>query len=207
MLMQGTSKNTFLPWNHSLRLMSRPASALASSRGKADFSRSPAFDHQGCQANRILGAGMTPCLQISFENLPFCGQRLKSGQQESSNVSSSFEARPPRRSDIWERPMRCCVGTSFCSGATGALPKNQCRGSCKMWGCIGHTRLFANWLPACFISAGPLPRPYGGYEAVFKGPNRCKFSIAGINGGWGAAGPIRQWKSRSPLLGPIVLEE
>lgn len=51
------------------------------------------------------------------------------------------------------------------------------------------------------------PRRMSGYEAIFKGPNRCEFSISGSNGGWGAPGPIRQWKFRSPLLGPITLEE
>lgn len=31
--------------------------------------------------------------------------------------------------------------------------------------------------------------------------------ISGSNGGWGAPVPIRQWKFRSPLLGPVTLEE
>lgn len=46
-----------------------------------------------------------------------------------------------------------------------------------------------------------------GYEAVFRGPNRCEFNVRGSNGGWGAPGPIRQWTFRSPLLGPVTLEE
>ena len=40
-LLEGTTKNTGLPWKYRLRLMSRPASALANGRGKADFSWCP----------------------------------------------------------------------------------------------------------------------------------------------------------------------
>ena len=40
-LLKGTTKNTGLPWKYRLSLRSRPASALANGRGKADFSWCP----------------------------------------------------------------------------------------------------------------------------------------------------------------------
>jgi hypothetical protein len=36
----------------------------------------------------------------------------------------------------------------------------------------------------------PCPGRMSGYDAVFKGPNRCEIRIGGSNGGWGAPGPI-----------------
>jgi hypothetical protein len=75
----------------------------------------------------------------------------------------------------------------------------------------GVALVMPGYLPEGFklssFKQDPCPGRMSGYDAVFKGPNRCEFKIGGSNGGWGAPGPIRQWKFRSPLLGPVTLEE
>jgi hypothetical protein len=75
----------------------------------------------------------------------------------------------------------------------------------------GVALVMPGYLPEGFklssFKQDPCPGRMSGYEAIFKGPNRCEFTIRGSNGGWGAPGPIRQWKFRSPLLGPVTLEE
>jgi hypothetical protein len=75
----------------------------------------------------------------------------------------------------------------------------------------GVALVMPGYLPEGFKLASftqdQCPGRMSGYVAVFKGPNRCEFEISGRNGGWGAPGPIRQWQFRSPLLGPVTLEE
>lgn len=75
----------------------------------------------------------------------------------------------------------------------------------------GVALVMPGYLPEGFklssFTQDQCPGRMSGYEAIFKGPNRCEFQIRGSNGGWGAPGPIRQWKFRSPLLGPVTLEE
>jgi hypothetical protein len=88
------------------------------------------------------------------------------------------------------------------------LPSNQEAKELKK---CGVALVMPGYLPEGFkltsFKQDPCPRRMSGYEAVFKGPNRCEIRITGRNGGWGAPGPIRQWKFRSPLLGPVTLEE
>lgn len=75
----------------------------------------------------------------------------------------------------------------------------------------GVALVMPGYLPEGFTLSSfqqdPCPGRMAGYEVIFNGPNRCEFRIRGANGGWGAPGPIRQWKFRSPLLGPVTLEE
>jgi hypothetical protein len=46
-----------------------------------------------------------------------------------------------------------------------------------------------------------------GYYVTYKGPNQCEFSLGGSNGGWGAPGPVREWKVKTKLFGTVILAE
>jgi hypothetical protein len=94
------------------------------------------------------------------------------------------------------------------SVASEIRPSNQEAKELKK---CGVALVMPGYLPKGFklssFKQDPCPGRMSGYDAVFKGPNRCELRIRGSNGGWGAPGPIRQWKFRSPLLGPVTLEE
>ncbi len=94
------------------------------------------------------------------------------------------------------------------SVASEIRPSNQEAKELKK---CGVALVMPGYLPEGFklssFKQDPCPGRMSGYDAVFKGPNRCELRIRGSNGGWGAPGPIRQWKFRSPLLGPVTLEE
>ena len=54
---------------------------------------------------------------------------------------------------------------------------------------------------------GCPPNRFQGYDATYTGPNQCKFTFGGSNGGWGAPGPVRAWKVKTKLFGTVILEE
>lgn len=122
------------------------------------------------------------------------------------------------RLDI-SRPARlgaAIIGTTLCAvvlhiHSVQAKPGQSSRPNAAALTKCGVALVMPGYMPPGFKLASfrqdPCPGVMAGYEAVFKGPNRCQFSIAGSNGGWGAPGPLREWRFRSPLLGPIVLEE
>lgn len=94
------------------------------------------------------------------------------------------------------------------SAANQPRPGNQETKELKK---CGVALVMPGYLPEGFklssFKQDQCPGRMSGYEAIFKGPNRCEFRISGANGGWGAPEPVRQWKFRSQLLGPVTLEE
>jgi hypothetical protein len=50
-------------------------------------------------------------------------------------------------------------------------------------------------------------RQHQGYDATYTGPNQCEFGFSGANCGWGAPGPVREWKVKTKLFGTVILAE
>ena len=77
-----------------------------------------------------------------------------------------------------------------------------------MWRWLGPAKLLAARIQDEQLQAKRLyPNRFQGYDATYTGPNQCKFTFGGSNGGWGAPGPVRAWKVKTKLFGTVILEE
>lgn len=167
-----------------------------------------AFDHQENQVNRTQRAKITPRLKILFRPCQFFDRRLRYRKIKDIPM---FQ--------LLSKPASLCAAIFWCHlcvvalsplSVEAQLEKHQQPNATALAKC-GVALVMPGYLPAGFQLASfrqdPCPSRMAGYQSVFKGPNRCEFIISGSNGGWGAPGPIRVWKFRSPLLGPIILQE
>jgi len=121
------------------------------------------------------------------------------------SMHSNMTGQQIRQGGFWI----CGVVVVFCINANLALAQTAAQKQ-VLKKCVAL--VLPSWLPpgfkmTTFETEDCSTSRFPGYTITYKGPSQCAITLSGSNGGWGADGPVREWKVKTKLFGTLILEE
>lgn len=104
-----------------------------------------------------------------------------------------------------------CICNIILDGATNEKAIAQTVSQIQLLRNCGIPTVLPSYIPPGFkltsFIVDACRNRFDNYNATYTGSNNCNFTVNGANGGWGAPGPVRQWKFNTQLFGKVILEE